>query len=431
MHTVQIPRRFVRHEWGGTETVVLETSRRLPTYGCATEILCPNALATSNHEEIEGVRVERFDYFYPYLGLKPGAKEAMDKKGGNLFSFPLRKALLERPELDLIHLHTMKRLGGIARQVAQRRNIPYVVSLHGGAFDVPADEAATWTEPTKGALEWGKALGWWVGSNRVLDEAAAILCVGENERKATQERYPDQRVEWLPNGVDTQRFSHGDGPAFRAEHGIPQSAFVLLSVARIDAQKNQLLAIRALPELLVQEPEAHLVLIGPVTTPAYREELLREALALGVAHRLTLIPGLAPDKLPHAYHAADLFVLTSRHEPFGIVVVEAWAAGLPVVASAVGGVPYLIEEGRTGFLFPSDDKTGLIQAIAHYRSLPPEPRRELLERTHELAVERYSWDTLTQRLARIYEECRALPRYSSTRPRTMEPIKKETQETFS
>jgi glycosyltransferase involved in cell wall biosynthesis len=405
MHTIQIPRRFVEQEWGGTETVVLETCQRLPHHGVTTEIFCPNALTSTNQEVIGEVPVQRFPYFYPYLGLKPEAKAAMDKKGGNLFSFPLRKALFDAPELDLIHLHTMKRLGGIARQVAQKRGIPYVVSLHGGAFDVPADEAATWTEPTKGALEWGKALGAWVGSNRVLDDAAAILCVGENERKATQKRYPNQRVEWLPNGVDTKRFSQGDGPAFRAHHGIHQSAFLILTVARIDAQKNQLLAVRALPELLVREPRTHLMLIGAVTSPAYHSALLAEAAQLGVSHRLTIVPGLPPATLPHAYHAADLMLLPSRHEPFGIVVVEAWAAGLPVVASAVGGVPYLIEEGKTGFLFPSDDKAGLIRSVLQLCQLGPAPRAALVVQARQLACTRYDWNHITKQLAKIYFSC--------------------------
>jgi glycosyltransferase involved in cell wall biosynthesis len=405
MNVIQIPRRFVRQEWGGTETVVLETAQRLPLYGVSTKIFCPNALASSDEEQIDGVSVQRFDYFYPYLGLKPGAKEALDKKGGNLFSFPLRQALLSEPELDLIHLHTMKRLGGIARQVAHTRKIPYVVSLHGGAFDVPADEVASWTEPTRGALEWGKALGAWVGSNRVLDEAAAILCVGENERKATQARYPKQRVEWLPNGVDTKRFSHGDGAGFRLRHKIAASAFLVLTVARIDPQKNQLLAVRALPELLQREPKLHLLFIGAVTSSAYREELLAEAARLGVASHLTILPGLPPAMIPDAYHAADVFLLPSRHEPFGIVIVEAWAAGLPVVASAVGGVPYLIDEGQTGFLFPSDEQHDLVRALLQVRHLCPERRRELVGTARQLAAQRYDWDRITGQLAKLYGEC--------------------------
>lgn len=411
MNVIQVPRRFVRHEWGGTETVVLETCQRLPHYGVQTAIFCPNALATSNEEKIEDVAVQRFPYFYPYLGLKPEAREALDKKGGNLFSFSLWQALQSVPELALIHLHTMKRLGGIARTVARRRKIPYVVSLHGGAFDVPADEAATWTEPTRGTLEWGKALGWCVGSNRVLDDAAAILCVGENERRATQQRYPQARVEWLPNGVDLGRFSQGDGLAFRAEHGIAHDAYLLLTVARLDPQKNQLLAVRALPELLALNPRTHLLLIGAPTSPAYQAQLHAEAQRLGVVEHVTIIPGLPPTALPDAYHAANLLLLPSRHEPFGIVIVEAWAAGLPVVASAVGGVPFLVEDGKTGFLFSSDSSVALVCAVQACQRLCPQARAALIARAKQQARQHYDWDKLTERLARLYVELGAsIPR---------------------
>ena len=112
MHVVQVPRRFVRSDWGGTETVILETSKSLLALGHHTEIYCPRALSTRDHEVIDGVSVTRFGYLYPYLGLSDAARIQMDRKGGNLFSFPLMRGLQRFPELDLIHLHTGKRLGG-------------------------------------------------------------------------------------------------------------------------------------------------------------------------------------------------------------------------------------------------------------------------------------------------------------------------------
>ena len=174
MRTIQVPRRFVRQAWGGTETVILETSRRLPELGHETEILCPRALADGDEETIDGVKVRRTGYFYPYLGLSAEAKGQLDRKAGNLVSFPLLRELLTRPDLDLVHLHTGKRLGGMVRTAARVRGIPYVVSLHGGVHDVPEEEARTWTEPTAGTWEWGKALGWCFGSRRVLDDAFPI-----------------------------------------------------------------------------------------------------------------------------------------------------------------------------------------------------------------------------------------------------------------
>lgn len=407
MFIAQIPRRFVRHEWGGTETVILETSKRLLASGHKTAIFCPNALAQENEEVIDGVPTHRFPYFYPYIGLKAGSRELMDKKGGNLFSFALLNALFKCPELDVVHLHTLKRVGGIGRMAAQKRGVSYVVSLHGGVFDVPAQEAATLTEPTKGAFEWGKALGWWVGSNKVLGEAACILCVGDSERKATQERYPNNRVEWLPNGVDVKRFATGDGGAFRQKFGIPYDAFVVLMMGRIDGQKNQMLPVQALAELRQIHPKTHLLLIGPVTNAGYRERLEKEAKDRGVAAYMTLIPGVenSGNDLVNAYHCADLFLLSSVHEPFGIVILEAWAAGLPVLASNVGGVPSFVKNEHNGMLFAVEDKQAFLSGFASLTQ-NPHLRNTLAANGRRTATEQFDWDHITHRLLTIYQDVR-------------------------
>jgi len=124
MNIVQVPRRFVSSHWGGTETVILETCKRLLKMGHHTEIICPNALAHQNKKVIGGVNISRMPYFYPYLGLSDEAKQQLDRKGGNLFSFAMMSALKKYPDLDLIHLHTAKRLGGIGRTIAMKRKIP-------------------------------------------------------------------------------------------------------------------------------------------------------------------------------------------------------------------------------------------------------------------------------------------------------------------
>lgn len=405
MRVAQVPRRFVREEWGGTETVVLETSKRLLAMGHDTFIACPNALASTNEEDIDGVQVHRYPYFYPYLGLRAEARRQLDKKGGNLFSFQLMRALKEWPGLDVIHLHTQKRLGGIGRHVALKRGIPYVVSLHGGVYDVPRGEAATWTEPSRGALEWGRALGMWVGSNRVMEDASAILCVGAGEQKAVQERYPHKNVLLLPNGVNSERFATGDGAGFRARRGIPAEATVILTVGRIDVQKNQMLLLRLLPELRRMDPRAHLVLIGHVTNASYRQEIEAYAQRQGLTGHLTLIPGLdtASHELVNAYHAADLFALPSVHEPFGIVVLEAWAAGLPVVASRVGGIPSFVVEGADGLLFDPDDEAQVVAAF--FRALTDQPlRAAMAARGKARAAAEYGWDVVTRKLVGIYED---------------------------
>lgn len=404
MNVVQIPRRFVREEWGGTETVIFETSKRLLQMGHRTEVLCSMALSEHDREEIGTVHVRRVPYFYPYLGLTREEKLKLDKKGGNLFSFALLKCLKEYPDLDLIHLYTTKRMGGIGRYVARKRKIPYIVSLQGGALDVPPEEASSWTAPTRGKLEWGKILGWWVGSRRVLEDAAAILCVGRAEQEALERRLPHQKVIYLPNGVDTARFASGDGALFRRNRGISPQAKVVLVMGRFDVQKNQLLAVESLYRLRERGVDAHLLMIGHVTSPSYYDKVVAAIEERGLKNFTTLVPGLAPDsrELSDAYHAADVFLLPSIHEPFGIVILEAWAAGLPVVASRVGGVPSFVEHGRNGMLCPSGDTeafAGALEQILRDRQLAEDIARAGREKAGE-----YQWDNLAARLAEIYRE---------------------------
>jgi glycosyltransferase involved in cell wall biosynthesis len=410
MHVVHVPRRFVTSHWGGTETVILETSRRLLAMGHRTKILCPNALADRNDDLIDGVAVKRVPYFYPYWGLTAEARRQMDHKGGNLFSFALLRALQKEPALDIIHLHTLKRTGGIGRYAAMKRGIPYVVSLHGGVFDVPQAEAQAMTAPTRGAIEWGKLLGWWVGSRRVLDDAAAIVCVGEQERQEIRKRYPYKRVVLLPNGVDPDRFARGDRAAFRAAHRIPAGSPLLLTVGRIDPQKNQMLAVRVLAELCRTVPDVHLALVGPVTSEPYHDRLAVAIRDLALERQVTVIPGLAAGSqaLADAYHAADIFLLPSVHEPFGIVILEAWAAGLPVAASRVGGIPSFVEEDADALLFPPDDLNACLGTL---RTLleNPDRRRALADAGHRKACTQYTWDRITADLVRLYEEVRKDP----------------------
>ena len=146
MNIIHVPRRFTRDSWGGTETVVLETSKHQRRAGHDVRIVTTQALCGTAAEVIEGVPVSRTPHFYPYLGLSSGAREQLDRRAGNLFSFSMLRELHTAPNVDLFHLHTGKRLGGIVRTAARRRNVPYVVSLHGGVYDVPAQEAQSWTE---------------------------------------------------------------------------------------------------------------------------------------------------------------------------------------------------------------------------------------------------------------------------------------------
>ena len=158
-----------------------------------------------------------------------------------------------------------------------------------------------------------------------------------------------------------------------------------------------------LVEALARFPKAVLRLVGPVTQPDYLEEIKARAVALGVADRLTVVGALKPGstELIEEYRRADIFVLPSRHEPFGIVVLEAWAAGLPVVASDVGGLGRLCAAHPDAALtFPCGNQGALEAALTAV--LSDGILREALSKAGEKAAKAYDWNELARRLIGFY-----------------------------
>jgi glycosyltransferase involved in cell wall biosynthesis len=413
MKIIQVPRRFVASEWGGTETTILQTSRALQRAGHEAAIFTSLALSDQRRETIQGVPVRRFPYTYPFLGLSAQDKRDMDKKGGNLLSLSLLLGLLREPGVDVLHAHTGKRVGGVVRTAARLRGIPYVVTLHGGFFEVPKGEMDQMLAPIQNRPEWGRVFGAFLGARRVLEDAAAVVCVGGDEYVAAQAKLPGQRVELIPNGVDCEAFAQGDAAGFRAAHGLATDRRIILCVSRIDYQKNQIGLVDALAQVATQVPTVHLVLLGPVTVAGYHERLLNRVRELGLTDRVTLIPGLRPDDpmLPAAYHAAEVFCLPSLHEPFGIVILEAWAAGRPVVASRVGGIPSFTQDGEDVIQAQPGDTADLAARLIQVMGDPRLAGR-LAAAGQAKARRDYAWSAIAARLVDIYRE---LPRARRSR----------------
>jgi glycosyltransferase involved in cell wall biosynthesis len=405
MKLIQVPRRFVAEEWGGTETTILQTSRALRARGEDVQIFTSLALSDRRRETLHGVPVRRFPYSYPFFGLSEQARRDMDKKGGNLLSMSLTWALLREPGVDLLHAHTGKRLGASVRTAAKLRGIPYVITLHGGHFVVPESEMQQMLAPAENSIEWGRIAGMLLGSRSVLRDASAVLCVGADELAAARERLPGQRVELMPNGVDCAAFAKGDGGAFREAYGISPDRRIVLCVSRIDYQKNQIGLVDAFADLAARDPKLHLVLLGPVTVTTYRERLLARVAALGLGERVTLIGGLQSDDplLFGAFHAAELFCLPSLHEPFGIVILEAWAAGLPVVASRVGGIPSFTRDGEDILHADPGSPESLARAMTALLD-DPQLARRLAERGRDKAARDYDWQAISAKLSDLYRD---------------------------
>lgn len=398
-----VMRRFVPDKWGGTETVVFNLARELEKAGIDSPIFCTDMFAKTGAEKIDGVTVRRFRYCFPWFGLSEEAKCALRLKGGSPLSLRLFFALLFQKNLMLIHTHVGRRLGGIARTAARIRKVPYIIHVHGGRHTVPQEQYDSMTAPVKGKFEWGKIFGWIFGSRRVFDDAAAVLCVGQSEADEMRQR-GQKNVHYLPNGVHVQRFAEALPQAFRKEYGLEDRKFVLC-LSRIDFQKNQLLLVRAFARFQETHPDWKLVFIGSVSVEEYHRKLLDEIVRLNLQDSVLIIPGLKPDDplLPSAYKAAEMFVLPTANEPFGIVILEAWASGTPVIATRVGGIPGFTADGENILLTEDNNETMLAGKMERLADAP-ELQHKL--RTNGLAEvsARYDWSVIAARVMRIYGE---------------------------
>lgn len=396
-------RRFVPAKWGGTESVVYHLAREYERLGLESPIYATAMFARPGTETFGGVTVRRFPYRLPWWGLKPAARQALELKGGNPLSFSLLRALHRERQADLFHAHVQHRLGGSVRWAARRLGIPYAVSIHGGHHTLPAEQTAAMLQPTRGTLEWGKAAGWALGARRTLDDAGAIFCVGREECEAMRRERPQQAVHYQPNGVDVARFQQARAEDFWARAPELRGRRLLLCVSRVDPQKNQLLLLEAFARLARERPEFHLVLIGAEVATDYGQRMRERMTDLTLTDRMTWLPGLSPDDpaLPGAYRAAEVFILPSDHEPFGIVLLEAWAAGLPAVATRVGGIPGFTTDEENILLVPPGDAEALAGALRRLTS-----NRELAGRLAEAGARevaaRYDWPVIARDLLKLY-----------------------------
>ena len=400
LRIAHVVRRFVFDEWGGTETVVWNTVLNQRKLGLAPEILTTAALSHPGEELRDKIRIRRFPYFYAYFPMSAQTAGLLDKKGGNPFAPALFKALRQEP-FDLIHIHCGGRMAVMSALTAHRRNLPCVISLHGGHAAVPPEEIRQMMEPVRHKLHYGGIIDRLRRLRRdAAAEADAVICISREEERLLAARYPGHRVVYLPNGVNRGDFQTKPECSPRREWGIPADRKLALCISRIDYQKNQMMLL----ELPRRDLQCHLLLIGPVTAPWYLDRLRERAGQLGVADRLTVIPGLPPGdpRLKAILHEAELFVLPSLHEPFGIVALEAWAAGLPVLASNAGGLKDFIVSGRNGILFDPDDPEALFRG---YKALTGDAALRAQLAANALDdVRKYDYGALTGRLLELYRE---------------------------
>jgi glycogen(starch) synthase len=367
---------------GGVETNVREVAKGLHATGDDVTVYASDLYDESHWERrsqwapvVDGVPVRRFPVtkrVVPFV--------TMPMMGG------LVDALATAP-LDVIHAHS-HRYGHVlgAAAVARHRKIPFVVSTHYH----PADRHETaWH---RGLLR-GQDLLFGASAYRTAD---ALVVETALEARRVSEFAPASLVRVIPPGVDLPAWSKPE--ADRPPPGLP--ATYVAYAGRVASNKGLPFLFRAVARIPPSTRPA-VVLVGP----DWGERAALEGLAneLGIASSVTWVGHLADRAVYRAVvRRARLVVLPSEWEAYGLVLLEAMAAGVPVVATSVGGVPEVLEQGRSGRLVPYGDVAGLAEAIERVSS--DDGERERLIAAGRARVTDLTWARAVERHRALYHE---------------------------
>ncbi|MFZ5853233.1 MAG: glycosyltransferase [Chloroflexota bacterium] len=293
-------------------------------------------------------------------------------------------ALLAEIRPDVVHNHMYRaELVGTRAAIAlgmigHRR--PYVVStVHSSRVRSPEDR------------EMLRAL---------TPEMDRLIAVSRSiETKIAAEGRVGAPVSLIYNGVDLERYDHQEPCCtLREEYGMVPEAQVVGVVARLEPEKGHPTLLEAWPAVLRAVPNAYLLVVGEGSR---REALETQATELGVRDRVVFTG--RRDDIPAVTAALDVAVLPSYREAQGLTILEAMALSRPVIASNVGGIPEMIEDGVTGLLVPPHDAQALAEAIV--RLLRDHPFADMLGRAgHDLVHRRFCIELMVHAVEAIYDE---------------------------
>ncbi|MDB6167402.1 MAG: glycosyl transferase group 1 [Verrucomicrobia bacterium] len=325
---------------------------------------------------------------------------------GSEFSvrLPLAAALSTRLDefaADIIHAHHPFLLGDTALRVAANKNVPIVFTHHTRYEDyvhyLPFDSDAL--------VEIATDL-----PTRFANLCDGVIAPSESIERLIRRRGVTVPIRVVPTGVDVKAFARGNRASFRARMGISSGTFVVGCVSRLAPEKNLGYLASAVGLFLRKNPRARFLVVGEgPSTEALKASFAKS----GTAKQLILAGKQTGAALCAAYRAMDLFVFSSRSETQGMVIAEAMAAGLPVVALSANGVREVVRDGDNGLLAPARatpaEFAQRIAAVARSPAL----RRKFSRSAHATAEE-FSRERSAERALEFYREIRQL-----TRPRRL------------
>lgn len=364
---------FLAHKFspskGGTQRLVHDLGKRLARRGHEVTVFTSDAGSTMADEWIDGMHVRRFKkrdiigrpwYVTPAMVLEP------------IWS-----------EFDILHsFHFVTFQSLFAAVVRRTTNVPFVMtpSYH----------------PWSGFYE--KSIG-----TLVMKSADRVIAQCRQERRRLLRYVDAQKIVDIPCGIDSNMFRHlPENEDFRRKYGVRTTDKVILYVGSLDGRKSVSDLIGAMPRIRDSVPTATLILIGGSSS---QSETLERLSRLSLSDSVKILGKLDEGELLEAYSLADVFAFPSHDESFGIVLLEAAAAGIPIVSTRVGVAEELVDQGVNGFTLAEFSSGEFVSRIIE--TLSSERIRENAREYRNKVFGPYDWDNITDSLDRVYNSLRS------------------------
>ena len=310
-----------------------------------------------------------------------------------LFNHFLTKRMadvLPSVDFDVMHVHDwLAAFSGISFKHYTRK--PMVLTVH----STEVGRAQGLHSPDSFSIN---GIEWW----SMYEADRVIVCSNSMKNEVCNHfNLPREKVDVIPNGIDVSKYQIPvDRGAVRQRYGVGWGEKLVLCVGRLVPQKGIEYFIRAIPSIARRYPEAKFVIVGEGWS---RDILEGEARATGYAHKIRFTGFASDTEVINLMTSADVLVVPSIYEPFGIVALEGMATGVPVVASKVDGLAEVIEHERTGiFVYPRSPDSiawGIDRVLSD-----PNHARWLADNAKDKLHKAYTWEVVAMKTVEVYKK---------------------------
>lgn len=328
---------------------------------------------------------EKTDNIYRYPSVKapyPGYRLAIPRPTMTI-------DILRQHKVDIIHSHSPYQLGLLSMWCAKKLNTPFVFTMHTN-FSKYLHYIPLLPSIIKEKYMSGYIKGF-------TDRCDVVIVPTQETKEYLVSTGSSAKTEIIPTGVSMELFEDLDGHRIRQKYNIPADKKVLVYVGRLAKEKNMSFLLRAFRLISNKIDDAIFLIVagGPL-----EEQLKQEASGQGISGKTIFAGEISYPEVLNYYAAADLFIFSSLSETQGLVLPEAMAAGLPVVAVAAEGVNDMVKDGESGFLVEHNERLFAEKVIGLLNA--PDELKELRKRTRSYA-QRFSADIFGKKVEDIYK----------------------------